>query len=445
MEMSQQIAYSNLQERYLAAQERHVAALEDLIRSKDAEIARLTTIIGANKQTMPEKHVEAEDPVPVPAQTPVLESGNAAAADGPAAVAGQYAAWDETGDPIQAFQSVLRHRYAYFSSLAPALKPIVHNAVERYLNNKVGMLLFTVKGKLGVPTSLHVDFLNWIQAEIDGGLLDPAPPAPTAVAVNKRKEGKEEEQEQEQEQETEADGKPVAKKTRKRRNLTPKLVKPVATPDNPPPSGDLKGWTAWTKVVHDRDPSYKSDARGSMFTKSFSEHREIPDYRIAGESGKKTRAIPDKFHDEFFAAIRSKDFYTGSSSAPSAPTITRVGRTVRKPAAKDKTVEVAMEVQSISDDEEAQVPRRAPAAESAVSAELPAVLAAPPGVSAVPAAAVVLAVPGSASMTAVNENPMAQQRHATENQNLPGSAFPAMDVMKWVREQQAENSGKYLV
>ena len=48
-------------------------------------------------------------------------------------------------------------------------------------------------------------------------------------------------------------------------------------------------------------------------------------------------------------------------------------------------------------------------------------------------------------MTAVNENPMAQQRHATENQNLPGSAFPAMDVMKWVREQQAENSGKYLV
>lgn len=309
--MSQNTAYTDLQERYLAAQERHVAALEDLIRSKDAEIARLKSATGPSKG-------DTEDDVLVKTHTDTNANANT---NTNTIVTTHKPAWDESSDPVQSFSVVLRRRYAYFSSLAPPLKPIIQNAIERYLIAKVGRVLFTNKGKLGIPTSLHVDFLEWVQQEIDGGLLDPVPPVSNNVAVpaagaatadpdigsSKRKTDQDREKLGDEESETQ---RPAIKKPKKRRNRTPKL--PVIGVKTQPPPAEFEGWVRWTKVVQDRDSSYIPDPRGSAFMRTFCEQHDIPDYRMAGETTKvKTRALPEKYHDKFFTAYRAKDFYSG--------------------------------------------------------------------------------------------------------------------------------------
>lgn len=244
----------------------HVSTVNALLQAKDAEIARLQRLNGETPKDVPTVHVPTE------------------------------VVWDERNDPLQSHVQVLRQQYGYVNGMNPAQKRVVIQAVERYLRLKMGRVLYNSKGKMGIPSSLHADFVAWFGNELDTGLLD--------CVLVKTKEKRMREKDKDNSSEEESDGHDDESVTKQsKRKITPArptMVDDMVTEDN------FTGWKPWPWVLRDLVPDFYNDvAKNSPYIKIFCLTHELPLKQMKGTRNVQTRAIPEQFHDQFVQYITS--------------------------------------------------------------------------------------------------------------------------------------------
>ena len=293
-----------------ALQQRYISVLEELLRTRDAEIARLREAVRTGSMPDASAAIRADPSLPVgatttPTNSTALTTPTAAASTAP--IIHVPPAWD-ANDPIESYRTVMRSRYAGVAQMKPSQTLVVKTAVERYLRMKIGRTLQTPTGQPGIPVSLRLDFLEWMDTEMDNGLLDPnqSPAQSTESRLNRRKEMGQPGSVAESLQQYLSEATTSAASAASASSLKRKSA-PLETSTHP----TFKGWLGWTELVRNKYPNWTiPDGRTSVFVKLFCESRGIPMKRRKGGRGGHSRALPDVFHAHFICAFEEAGFHT---------------------------------------------------------------------------------------------------------------------------------------